>query len=115
MTPRSSAETQAALALAAANATLLLLPHNPTKGKSAADNISRATGNFDVTVIILDLSELSSVRTAAAAVLETSGLAYVHLAAGPSHAKGHVQRELAYDLIRRRRLRGGGSNVAPAL
>ena len=53
--------------------------------------------------------------TAAAAVLETSGLAYVHLAAGPSHAKGHVQRELAYDLIRRRRLRGGGSNVAPAL
>ena len=56
---------ETALALAAANATLLLLPHNPTKGKAAADNISKATGNDRITVIILDLSALSSIRTAA--------------------------------------------------
>lgn len=57
-----------ALALAEANASLILGSYDSAVTHAAAANITRATGNAQIAVLPLDLSSLRSVRTFAAAV-----------------------------------------------
>mmetsp|Transcript_46114 Transcript_46114/g.93071 ORF Transcript_46114/g.93071 Transcript_46114/m.93071 type:complete len:359 (+) Transcript_46114:12-1088(+) len=60
---------ETALALAAANATLIIASYDAAgQGLVAAENITAATGNAKITVVEIDLSSLASVATAAAAI-----------------------------------------------
>eukprot|EP00039_Didymoeca_costata_P011340 m.158471 g.158471 ORF g.158471 m.158471 type:complete len:370 (+) comp15137_c0_seq4:3567-4676(+) len=59
-----------AMALASAGATLVLLSYDAKgSGASAAANITKATGNKDISVIGIDLSSFQSVRAAAENIL----------------------------------------------
>ena len=60
----------AAEEIAGLGATLILVARSPERGQAAVDEIVAATGNEDVTLVIGDLSELASVRAAAARIVE---------------------------------------------
>lgn len=60
---------QTALALASANASVVLMPHNKVKGAAAAENITRITSNSKVTLVPIDTSSLANVHAAATALL----------------------------------------------
>ena len=62
----------AAMAIATAGARLIILAHNPLKARAAAANITRDTGNSNITVVPLDLLSLRQVRQAASTVLALS-------------------------------------------
>ncbi|EOD16956.1 Glucuronyltransferas-like protein [Emiliania huxleyi CCMP1516] len=52
------------------------------------------------------VEDAANASAAASAVLASSGLAYFHLAVGPSRAGGNLQRAAALELIREKRLHG---------
>lgn len=63
---------QTALALASANATLIIASHDPTgAGANAATAITAATGNDKITIVGVDLSSLESVGVCAATISDT--------------------------------------------
>lgn len=62
----------AAMGVATAGAKMIMLAHNIDKAQSAAANITRDTGNSDITVLPLDLTSFDSVRAAAAQVLQVT-------------------------------------------
>merc|ERR1712166_1106551 len=62
----------AAMAIATAGAKILFLGHNQVKAQAAAANITRDTGNSDITVIPFDLLSLSKIRQTAAKIMELS-------------------------------------------
>jgi NAD(P)-dependent dehydrogenase (short-subunit alcohol dehydrogenase family) len=62
-----------ALGFATANATLILLSHRPaSRGADAARRIQLESGNDKIHVIGVDLASLTSVRAAAAAIVDIS-------------------------------------------
>ena len=74
------------------------LQHCLRRIKNAVDH-----GWVERWIIVEDAQERTP---AVAALLRRSKTPYIHLAIGPSRAKGHVQRGLAYETIRDLRLRG---------
>lgn len=60
-----------ALDLAARGARVILACRNKEKAEIAAEEIKSATGNQDVSIVILDLSDLDSVKAAAENVIKT--------------------------------------------
>lgn len=61
-----------AMGLATAGARMIMLSHNVEKGQDAADNITRDTGNADITVLPINLASFGSVRKAVTQVLDVT-------------------------------------------
>ena len=76
----------ASLALAAKNASVIILPHNRSKGEAAVDKIRTATANNAVWSFPMELASFASVRTAARTVQEVtaSRISSLILVAGSS-------------------------------
>lgn len=89
----------AAMGIATAGAKMIMLANSVEKTQAAAHNITRDTGNADITVLHIDLASLGSVRRAAAQVLEVSKQVDVLVCdAGQSFArKGHELTEDGFE------------------
>lgn len=67
---------------------MIMLVHNVEKGQAVAENITRDTGNADITVLQVDLASFDSVRKAAARVLEVAdGVDLLMESAGQNFAR----------------------------
>ncbi|KAK3287842.1 hypothetical protein CYMTET_4664 [Cymbomonas tetramitiformis] len=64
----------ASMGIAMAGAKLIMLGHNENKARAAALNITRDTGNTDITVIHIDLLSFKSIREAVDQILEVSSV-----------------------------------------